>query len=183
VGGLQASLKTFDVAPSTEGAIALCLPIASRIFDEYFARVGSGDQLPTRFAAIEDLRVSWGAEACARVVQLPHVQEKIRDQAGRAWTTAMALLESAVAARARDRATDCVARNPGAANNRLLRDRRRQCLLLPSAWNTLEAQALVDWEQSDEGKIFIARKLEAQKLMTDRRKAWQAAAAAALDKR
>lgn len=184
---LARDLAWLDGASTSDGAGAKCAIAATAAFNEYFSHVSSTEQLPTRFAAIDDIRSSWSLDVCTRTIAAPAVAQVLAQRAQRAWNDATTALENAIAARARDTATDCTARSPSPAGkpvSQAVRNRRHLCLISTQNWNMVEAQALVDWGQSPEGRGFaVSRKTDAAKYLTAHRKALQAAAIKLMDSR
>jgi hypothetical protein len=181
---LTRDLTWLGAALTSDAAVAQCLPAATAAFNDYFGRVSASEQLPTRFAALEDVRTSWTHDACVQVVAGPAVTQVLQQRSQEAWTAATSALESAVLGRARDTATDCIARNPSPARflNAVVKQRRRSCLTATQTWSTIEAQAMADWGRSAEGKSFaVSRKSDALAYLAAHRKALQARAIAAME--
>lgn len=161
---------------SPDEANGPCLVAAGREFDSYFGRVSADEQLPIRFASTEDIRTDWSLRACAQVLASRSITQELKSRADKAWKSSLLVLESAVSSRARDKATDCVARNPrGSAKvSESIQMHRRECLIAKHAWNVVETQALVDWSQSLEGRGFAStRKKDALAYLGERRRALQ----------
>jgi hypothetical protein len=187
---ISRDLGWLEGALTADTAATQCNPVATAAFNDYFSHVSPSAQLPTRFAAIDDVRTSWTREACAKVVAGPDVTQALAQRAQRAWATALSALEGSVKTRAHDTATDCIARNPAGPVpghprgfvSQAVKLRRRSCLTSTQNWNMIEAQALVDWAQSPEGHGFAAtRKPDATAYLVAHRRALQAAAVSAME--
>jgi hypothetical protein len=172
-------------APSPRRRTATSCAAASASFDNYFSHVSATEQLPSRFEAIPDVRTAWSADACVRVVAVPAVSQQIAQRSQRAWTQALAALETAVGGRASAAATDCINRNPaqGRLMTTVVKNRRRQCLTLTATWNSIETQALSDWEQGPDGHPFVSRHADAASYLTSHRRALQNTAITAMEAR
>lgn len=132
---------------SREAAIAACRPVAEAGFP---AR-----SLPTRFAAVEDLRRDWSREACEKYVGTPAVSMRLRGRAEAAFQASLQALDSLVQVQAVEPGKTCKRQNPGKWDA----SKRKRCL--ERAWPDIETRALADWDATDGGRTFVSRRTEA----------------------
>jgi hypothetical protein len=168
----------FDGAQTSSAAGDLCAEAAGTAFDSYFGRVSQSEQIPVRFEAIRNVRMQWSQGACTRVMTDPAIAQALNERSTQAWNKAVSVLQLAISTRAHDTAVDCVARNRSSRSQpaQSLRARRRHCLVSHANWSMVEAQALVDWDQTPEGHAYSSHRAEAQAYLSAHRSALQAAA-------
>jgi len=170
IGELTSKKDWYKPALTLSDLQAKCGGAAAAAFDGYFAKLSPEKRLPTRFAAWEDVRRQWAAEACRKAFQsLTHTDPKTL------WSAVMGDLEAMMLAETAPVVSQCNKSYPKKANGK----QRRSCLV--GQWEKIESAALSNWSQTESGKIFASPSKSAQAHLTSRKAALQASAAQKLD--
>jgi len=173
---MTADVSWVGSALTSQDAATQCKPIAISKFDAYFQSLDPSLQLPTRFAAIEDVRKTWTDETCSQAAQsVPAMTlieasvEAARLERERAWNQAMQELEIFIGADSLEKGKACI--DPNYPDNAVQKRKRLKCL--KDGWRALEVSALQKWASTESGQRFAANQSEVQGQLNGRRASLQ----------
>lgn len=148
--GNAVSVAQGKTACATEGPLRFDRWMTSR------SLTGSSP-MPLNFEALENIRIQWSDEACAKALQDPSIVRRVDANRARrdreAWQSALKNLERLVGKRADAFGLACARTNRTSA-------KRTTCMR--SGWVTIETQALADWDLTDEGRRYASRRRDAE---------------------
>ena len=177
---LLSTRKWMDAASTPGELLDLCRNEATQAFDHYFSKLTLTEQLPVRFEALSNIRFNLSAEACKRVIKSERVVKEVGEKENKRWSKVLTEAEQYVLKRAEDLVTDCKARTDGIGPR--VKRKQSSCVKEPSNWSVIEAQALVDWDHSPEGRRWSKKRGELQGHFRNRRMYLQKRAVLSLEK-